>query len=159
LYRSWEVLQGLIVQPTAHRRTPQQQPDITASAIPEEKQERSDELWVKYCFCHVVRETEGICDKLEMSPKERKAILAGQWNAYDWRADVTNNEPPAEYNAVLEKIWLGLKQQVEPSDNVTIFDLMIHRMASRVISEMVMEHGIDLSDFWKEVRRRIDKID
>ena len=67
---------------TNQHTPPQQQPDITASDIPEEKQKRNDELWVKYCFPHVVREAERICANLKLSPVERRAVLAGQWEAY-----------------------------------------------------------------------------
>jgi len=61
--------------------------DELIDELPKDSMEnrRADELWVKYCFCHFVREAERICNELNMSPKERQAVLAGQWKAFDWR--------------------------------------------------------------------------
>lgn len=70
--------------------------------------------------------------------------------------NITQPETPAEFNGELERIWLDFKRQMEPCQDVTIFDLFIHRAVSLSISEIVLESGLDLPPFWLEVRRRTD---
>ena len=68
-------------------------------------------------------------------------------------------ESVAEQNVELGKLIADLKCQLnDPNQIPTISELMIHRVASGVISEIILENGMKVSDFWREVRKRIKMV-
>ncbi len=68
-------------------------------------------------------------------------------------------EAVAEQNIELGKLIADLKCQLnDPNQIPTISELMIHRVASGVISEIILENGMKVSDFWREVRKRINLV-
>jgi hypothetical protein len=67
------------------------------------------------------------------------------------------NDLPTGTDAELDNLYAILRDELNKPIATSVEDLMINRIASNVISEVVFKNGLDVEDFWRQVRVRVDK--